>query len=587
MLLLNYKFMNKISIYEDDGTRLFEDFRELSHKILAFSNRAVPLGEFFRELSRIIINFSCCETIEIWMKDASNYYRSLVRLQPKGFFEFYSETENEINNSGENPDLGKDNALAGFCIDLISEKIDYSLPYFTKTGSFIVNDTDELQAQKKKSGNNIDDILTRVSKSYKSTAIIPFKTDENDKGLLVLKSSRKKFFTSVELEFYETAEKSLGIAWTNRKAHWALGERIKELTCLYSISRVLAQPDIPIDKILQLVADLLPSAWQYPDIAGSRILFNNSVYISQNFIEGLYKQSSDIVINGEKKGTVEVVYSKKVPEHFEGPFLKEERNLLDAVSKELALTIERKQNENERVELQEQLKHADRLATIGQLAAGVAHELNEPLGNMLGFAQLAKKHQDIPVRVADDLEKIEKASLHARETVKKLLLFARQMPSQKKPVNLNEIVNSNVYFFELRCQKEGIQLIRSLTQKLPEIEGDPSQLAQALVNIAVNAIQSMERGGKLIIKTFFDNKYVYLSVEDNGSGMSEEVKKKIFLPFFTTKDINEGTGLGLPVVHGIVMSHNGKINVSTRLGKGTVFEIGFPYKKTKKSGAEK
>ncbi|MFC1724757.1 ATP-binding protein [candidate division KSB1 bacterium] len=574
--------MNKKSTNDDAGTRLFEDFRELSHKILAFSNKAVPLNEFFEELSKIIINFSCCDTIEIWLKDASNFYRSLARLQPKDFFEFYSISKNEIGSSGNYVNFGKDNSLVDLCIDFINGNIDQSLPYFTKTGSFLVDNTDKLQILKKEDNNNIiKNILAQVSKSYKSAAIIPFEADDEDKGLLVLKSSQRKYFTSEEIEFYETAAKSLGITWTNRKAHWALGERIKELTCLYSISKVLAEPKIPVEKILQLVVDLLPSAWQYSDFAGSRIYFDNGVYLSQNFNDGLYRQSSDIIINSEKRGYVEVVYSKKVPEQYEGPFLKEERNLIDAVAKELALIIERKKNENERIDLQEQLKHADRLATIGQLAAGVAHELNEPLGNMLGFAQLAKKHTDIPVEVVNDLEKIEKASLHARDTVKKLLLFARQMPFQMKPANLNEIVEGSMFFYEPRCRKEGIILKLSLSKNLPAIEGDPSQLSQALINIVINAIHAMNKGGKLLVKTSFDSKYVYLAVEDNGTGMSEEVKRKMFLPFFTTKDINEGTGLGLPVVHGIVMSHNGKINVSTRIGKGTKFEIGFPYKKPK------
>ena len=236
-------------------------------------------------------------------------------------------------------------------------------------------------------------------------------------------------------------------------------------------------------------------------------------------------------------------------------------------------------NEEERTELQEQLRHADRLATIGQLAAGVAHELNEPLGNILGFAQLAKKNPEITEQIEDDVEKIEKASLHAREIVKKLLLFARQVPSQKKKVNINEIIENSIFFYEHRCQKEGISLERILSPDLPEIEGDPSQLSQAFVNMIVNSIQAMPDGGKLSIQTSYNEEYVYLFIEDNGIGMNEEVKNKIFLPFFTTKDISEGTGLGLPVVHGIVISHNGQINVFSEEGKGTIFEIKFLYKK--------
>lgn len=148
--------------------------------------------------------------------------------------------------------------------------------------------------------------------------------------------------------------------------------------------------------------------------------------------------------------------------------------MLDTVARQVALIIERRQTEEDKLKLQEQLRHADRLATIGQLAAGVAHELNEPLGSILGFAQLAKKCPGLPKQAEQDIEKIVNASLHAREVVKKLLIFARQMPTQKTKVNLNQIVEEGLYFLESRCVKQGIKLIRSLSPNLPEITADPA-----------------------------------------------------------------------------------------------------------------
>jgi two-component system NtrC family sensor kinase len=273
---------------------------------------------------------------------------------------------------------------------------------------------------------------------------------------------------------------------------------------------------------------------------------------------------------------VEAAYTEDRPELDEGPFLKEERSLIDTIAKEVASIIERRQAEEEKSRLQDQLRHADRLATIGQLAAGVAHELNEPLGNTLGFAQLAKKCPGLPEQAKQDIEKAVIASLHAREVVKKLMLFARRMPPKKTQVNLNRLVEEGLYFLESRCAKEGIELARSLSPDLPEITADAAQLTQVLVNVIVNSVQAMPKGGKLTVETSAGEGHISLIVVDTGVGMSGEVMKKIFIPFFTTKEVSEGTGLGLSVVHGIVASHGGSIKVDSKPGRGTRFEVKLP-----------
>jgi signal transduction histidine kinase len=284
---------------------------------------------------------------------------------------------------------------------------------------------------------------------------------------------------------------------------------------------------------------------------------------------------------------VEVTYQDRKPDLDEGPFMKEERDLIDAVAKETALLLKRREGEEEKLKLENQLRHADRLVTIGQLAAGVAHELNEPLGSILGFAQLVKKDSDLPPQAGRDVDKILSASLYAREVVKKLLLFSRQMPPKRIPVHLNELVQEGLCFFESRCVREGIELIRKLAPDLPQIDADPSQLNQVLVNLVVNALQAMSKGGRLSIETGRQGDGVCLIIEDTGIGMTEETLSKIFTPFFTTKDVGQGTGLGLPVVHGIVTSHGGSIRVKSQVGQGTRFEIRLPFMKGSKAGKGK
>jgi len=356
----------------------------------------------------------------------------------------------------------------------------------------------------------------------------------------------------------------------------ALTERVKELTCLYGIAQIAGQPDISLEEIIQRIVNLLPPAWQYPETAFARIILDGISYTTQGFHECRQKQTAEIIVGGVPRGFVEMVYVEEKPELDEGPFLKEERNLIDGVAGQIALVVEQRQAEEDKVKLHNQLLHADRLATIGMLAAGVAHELNEPLGNILGFAQLAKKGDGVPVVVKQDIEKIEAASLHARDIIRKLLVFARQAPPKKAQVNLNQVVEDGLYFFEARCAKEGIEIVRLLSTDLPAITADPAQLNQLVVNLVVNALQSMPGAGKITVQTRFCDHNVYLIVEDTGAGMSKEVLDKIFIPFFTTKDVGHGTGLGLPVVYGIVTAHSGSINVKSEPGCGTRFEIQLP-----------
>lgn len=235
-----------------------------------------------------------------------------------------------------------------------------------------------------------------------------------------------------------------------------------------------------------------------------------------------------------------------------------------------------KQEEREKAELQKQLMGSDKLATIGKLAAGMAHEINEPLNAVLGFAELIKKDKAISVTSLNDLEKIIEASLHARKIIKEVLIFSRQADTQKEIVSLNKIIEEGLYLFERQCAINNIEVVYELSEELPFIEGDSSQIQQVLVNIVLNAMNSMPGGGRLVVKTYATGDKVFLVVKDNGIGMSETTKKRAFDPFFTTRSAQEGTGLGLSVVYGIVSMHNGKIKVDSELGKGSRFEIMFP-----------
>ncbi len=229
----------------------------------------------------------------------------------------------------------------------------------------------------------------------------------------------------------------------------------------------------------------------------------------------------------------------------------------------------------EKRKLEEQLVLADRLATIGTLAAGTAHEINEPLGAVLGFAQLALKTPDLPDSAGRDLQKITKAALHAREVIKQLMLFAHQTPPHKELLDLCQAVQESLEVMQPRCDKEGITLVRDF-QDAPKIIVDRSQMRQVVMNLVVNAVQASSAGSQVRVGVLARPDHVVLYVEDRGTGMTEEVRKQIFLPFYTTNEIGKGTGLGLSVVHGIVTAHGGTIQVESTPGLGTRFEVQLP-----------
>jgi signal transduction histidine kinase len=166
--------------------------------------------------------------------------------------------------------------------------------------------------------------------------------------------------------------------------------------------------------------------------------------------------------------------------------------------------------------------------------------------------------------------------LYAREIIKKLLMFARQMPPEKTLVNVNQVVQEALSLLDARCATAGVEVECALDPKLPLIPADPAQINQVIVNLVVNALQAMPGGGTLRLWTEAAGDSVGLYVEDSGTGMSPDVLQKVFVPFFTTKDVGQGTGLGLPVVHGIVTSHEGTIQVHSEVGIGTRFEIRLP-----------
>lgn len=247
----------------------------------------------------------------------------------------------------------------------------------------------------------------------------------------------------------------------------------------------------------------------------------------------------------------------------------------------------RKLAEVEKSQLEEQLVHSQRMEVIGTLAGGIAHDFNNMLAVILGFADLAKNTLPEEARQRRHLDEVITAGNRAKDLVKQILNFSRQSKGEHQPLMLMTIVKEVVKMMQTTLPSS-ISASYYAAPEMPMIDADPSQMHQVIMNLCVNANQAMPNGGELKIfvehlpesSSSFGLKligpHIHLTISDTGSGISEAVQKRIFEPYFTTKEIGKGTGLGLAVVHGIISQHNGQIHVESEMGKGTSFHIFFP-----------
>jgi len=230
----------------------------------------------------------------------------------------------------------------------------------------------------------------------------------------------------------------------------------------------------------------------------------------------------------------------------------------------------------ERQELERKLVQADKLSSIGLLAAGVAHEVNTPLAVISTYAQMLAKQVAGDEQKSKLLDKIARQTFRASEIVNSLLNFSRTSSTAFEDIDLNRVVRETLTLLEHQFQKAGINVESELEEALPVIRGNAGKLQQVFLNLFINARDAMESGGTLRVTTKPDAVGVRVEVSDSGPGIPRENLARIFDPFFTTKGARKGTGLGLSVSYGIVEEHGGVIEVESRPGEGTVFRLEFP-----------
>jgi PAS domain S-box-containing protein len=242
-----------------------------------------------------------------------------------------------------------------------------------------------------------------------------------------------------------------------------------------------------------------------------------------------------------------------------------------------------------RRDMERQLLQADKLASLGQLSAGVAHEINNPLGLILGYAQLIMREVRPDSQVHTDLKIIEKHAVQCKRIVEDLLKFSRSTGTSKSPVDLNELLREILSVVKGKFLVDRVQVDEHLDARLPRVTADGDKMKQVFMNLIMNARQAITPPGRIVVTTVADpdRGAILASVADTGGGIPAEILDRIFDPFFTTKPTGLGTGLGLSVSYGIVKDHQGEIRVESEPGRGSTFTVLLPAGRAGMTGGGK
>jgi two-component system, NtrC family, sensor kinase len=288
---------------------------------------------------------------------------------------------------------------------------------------------------------------------------------------------------------------------------------------------------------------------------------------SQRISDGEYKHDFRV------KGPREIEHLARSLDKMAKQLDQEKREL-----EEWGATLEKKVSEraDEMKKINAQLFRSEKLASLGKLAAGVAHEINNPLTGILTNSSLLLEDMEKDDPKYEDVEVMVKETIRCREIVKRLLDFARQTKPQKRLASINTLIDNIILLVRNQTSFRNILIEKDLDTSLPDILVDPDQVQQVFVNIILNAAEAMTKGGSLTIRSMPspDNSSLVITFVDTGPGIPEEVRERIFDPFYTTKE--HGTGLGLSISYGIVEQHGGTISVDSTAGRGSTFTISLP-----------
>ena len=366
----------------------------------------------------------------------------------------------------------------------------------------------------------------------------------------------------------------------------ALHERVKELECLYAISKAKIQEGLSLGARLQRIADCLPAGFQYPEITAASVSLPEGTFTTDGFQTSLWELSVGIRDGRKKIGEVCAVYQEERPEADHGPFLREEKNLLQEVARQIALLVRRERAELELLQAKERAEEISRLKSI--FLANVSHELRTPMNSILGYTSLLLDGIEGPILQAQEesLRRVERNAERLLHLIDQLLDFSRieagKLALAHESFSLRETFRQTVKTLEIMAHQKNLHLTYSIQHEVPDIlTGDASRLEEILMNLGQNAIKFTEQGSVSLLADIHERApptlRLHFAVRDTGIGISPERQKTIFDAFDQAPPASggksEGLGLGLAICADLVAFLGGRIWVESHLGKGSTFHF--------------